>query len=122
MFTLVGRIYLINVISDKKVQIILKKQSRGKQVLISIEVFGKWKYEFDKLKLKKNDKISGILFVNANLYKGKFYNDLYFEKINVYTEKEKPLNLIKQETDLFYGEYGLGNKVIVDEITGKPKF
>jgi hypothetical protein len=122
MFLITGRIYTINIVSEKKIQIVLKKQSRGKQVLLAIEVFGKWKYEADRLKLKKNDKISAVLFIQANIYKGKFYNDIYFEKISVFTEKPKPINTIKQETDMFIGEYGLGNKVIIDETTGKPKF
>jgi hypothetical protein len=119
MFTITGRIYTINIISEKKIQIVLKKQIRGKQVLIAIEVFGKWKYEADKLKLKKGDKITGVVFVNANIYKGKFYNDIYFESISAYSEKSE--NETKQKETLF-GEYGISGKVLIDEKTGKPYF
>lgn len=122
MFTITGRIYTINIISEKKIQIVLKKQSRGKQVLIAIEVFGKWKYEADKLKLKKGDKISGTVFVNANMYKGKFYNDIYFERISVNAEKPQKPNNVKTETDIFFGQYGVSGKVLINEQTGKPYF
>mgnify|MGYP003336230601 CR=1 FL=1 len=120
MFQLTGRIYTINVISDKSIQIVIKKTIRGKQVLIAVNIFGKWKYEADKLKLKKNDKITGVLFINSHLYKGKFYNDISFEKIEKYIEKPKPQKEQPiPEHELFYG---ISNKVIINEETGKPYF
>jgi hypothetical protein len=123
MFLLTGRIFTINVISEKSIQIVLKKQSKGKQVLISVNVFGKWKYKADNLKLKKNDKISATLYINANLFKGKFYNDLYFEEIELYSEKIKSELNLKKEADIFYnGQLGISNKVIINEETGKPYF
>jgi hypothetical protein len=123
MFLLTGRIFTINVISEKSIQIVLKKQSKGKQVLISVNVFGKWKYKADNLKLKKNDKISATLYINANLFKGKFYNDLYFEEIELYSEKTKSELNLKKEADIFYnGQLGISNKVIINEETGKPYF
>jgi len=123
MFLLTGRIYTINVISEKSIQIVLKKQSKGKQVLISVNVFGKWKYKADNLKLKKNDKITATLYINANLFKGKFYNDLYFEEIELYSEKSKSELNLKEEADMFYnGQLGISNKSIINEETGKPYF
>ena len=86
---LVGRILTINVISDKSVQIVIKKQMDGKVVPIAISVFGFWKQKMDEMKLLKNEKIGGKVYIKSNLYKGKYYTDIYFKEIERIQPKPK---------------------------------
>jgi hypothetical protein len=128
MFDITARILTINIISDKSAQIILKKTIKGKQTPIAINVFGIWKIKMDKMKLLKNEKISGKVYVNSNMYKGKWYTDIYFNEINRFVEKPKYDPYSHQqiqkpiENDLFKEEDlngGIGNKYIIDEETGE---
>ena len=89
MFIITGKIFTINEISPKVAQIVLKKQVRGKQTAIAIEVYGYWKDKADALKLKKNDKIRGRVYAKSNLYKNKWYSDLYFRDIELCEVKPK---------------------------------
>jgi hypothetical protein len=118
MFTIEGRILTINVISEKSAQIVIKKKIFGEDTPIAISVFGFWKTKMDALKLKPKDKISGKVYLKANLYKGKWYTDVYFKDIILVAEKKK--NNSENKSDLFNEkELGIGNIRIVDEETGE---
>ena len=121
MFDITGRIITIHNLSDKSAQVVLKKQVRGKQTAISIGVFGLWKQKLDDLKLQKNDKISGKVYLKSNFFKGKWYTDVYFNKVDRVAEKPKFKDLEKpNEQNLFDNESGgIGNNFIVDEETGE---
>lgn len=116
MFDITGRILTINKISEKSAQIVIKKTIKGKLSPIAINVFGLWKEKMDNMRLKKNDKISGRVYIKSNLWKNKWYNDLYFNEIFLIEDKKKKSN----ENDLFTTEDGgIGNKFIIDEETGE---
>lgn len=129
MFELVGKILTINVLSDKSLQVVIQKQIQGKKTPIAIEVYGFWKTKFEEMKLQKNDKIVGKVYLKSNLYKGKWYTDLNFKEIKRWEKKPKfdfvTKTYIKQEKipehELFFDD-NIGNKYIIDEKTGKPKF
>ena len=116
MFYIVWKILTINVISDKSAQIVLEKQIKGKKTPIAINVFGFWKEKLDNLNLQPKEKIEGRVYVRSNLYKGKWYTDLYFKGIDRYVQKpkfKKPdanLNLFEEkeikEFQLTYDENG----------------
>ena len=107
------------------------KQVKGKKTPIAVEVYGFWKTKFDELKLQKNDKIVGTLYIKSNLYKGKWYNDLYFNEVKRFVKKpkydpytntyEKP-SIKNSENELFNNEEILGGGYCVDEETGEIKF
>lgn len=88
MFIITGRIFTINEINPKSAQIVIKKQVRGKQTAIALDVFGFWKEKADALKLKKNDKIRGRAYLKSRLYNNKWYTDLYFREIQLVEEKQ----------------------------------
>ena len=116
MYDLTGRILTINEISPKSAQIVIKKTIKGKLSPIAVDIFGFWKEKMDKMKLKKNDKISGRLYIKSRLWKNKWYNDLYFNEITLIEDKKKK----PEENDLFTtDEGGIGNKFIIDEETGE---
>jgi hypothetical protein len=118
MFDITGRILTINEISKKSAQIVIKKTIKGKLSPIAIDVFGLWKEKADKMKLKKNDKIGGRLYIKSRLWKNKWYNDLFFNEIFLIEDKKKQDNNNKE--DLFTSlEGGIGNKFIIDEETGE---
>lgn len=111
MFILTGKIFTINEISPKVAQIVVKKQVRGKQTAIAIEVYGFWKEKADALKLKKNDKIKGRVYAKSNLYKNKWYSDLYFREIELVEPKAKHGGNLRDEDIIgdvkhFYDEQG----------------
>lgn len=89
MFDITGRILTINYISEKSAQVVIKKQVRGKQVAIAINIFGFWLEKMKQLKLQKNEKIEGKVFVKSNLYKNKWYTDLYFCEVHRWIKKPK---------------------------------
>lgn len=127
MFEITGRILTIVEISPKSAQIILKKQVKGKQTAIAIDVWGFWKEKMDALKLRKNEKVQGRVYVKSNLYKGKWYTDLYFQDVQRYVPKPKwnpdpDYYKKKQETPLFDDEEPLGQKPAIDEETGEILF
>lgn len=131
MFEITGRILTINVLSDKSVQVVLQKQVDGKKTPIAIEVYGYWKLKLDELKLKKNEKIVGRVYIKSNLYKGKWYTDLTFKEVkrwekkpkyNPFTNSYEVDEKKKPEHELFYEVSNIGNKYLIDEKTGKPKF
>jgi hypothetical protein len=127
MFEIVGRILTINKVSDKVSQVVIKKQVQGKQTPIAIDVFGFYKDKMEALKLMKNDKIQGRVFVKSNLYKGKWYTDFYFKDIKRYEPKPKynPQPNTKPEHELFFeadeeiGNGGIGNIFIIDDESGE---
>ena len=123
---LTGRILTINIISEKSAQIVIKKQMDGKVVPIAISVFGYWKQKMDEMKLLKNDKIGGRVYIKSNLYKGKYYTDIYFKEIQRIEQKPKNIFVAPNtptEQNLFdetdYTLNGIGN--IVDEETGEVR-
>ena len=131
MFELTGRILTINVLSDKSVQVVVQKQVNGKKTPIAVEVYGYWKTKLDELKLQKNDKIVGRVYIKSSLYKGKWYTDLNFKEVKRWEKKPKynPLTNSfesapkkKPEHELFYESDNIGGNFIIDEKTGKPKF
>jgi hypothetical protein len=122
---MVGRMFTVNVISDKSVQLVVKKIIRKKPVLISFSVYGYVKSNFDKLKLLKNEKIKITFSIAANLYKSRYYNDLNCEKVERVAEAPKYGNETVKDTgnpDLFNSKdsfiEGIEN-FIIDEETGE---
>jgi hypothetical protein len=130
MFEITGRILTINVLSDKSAQVVLQKQIDGKKTAIAIEVYGIWKTKFEEKKFQKNDKIVGRVYLKSNLYKGKWYTDLNFREVRRWEKKPKfdfiTKTYIKEEKkpehELFFEVSNIGNKYLIDEKTGKPKF
>jgi hypothetical protein len=116
MFEITGRIFTIHLISEKSAQIVIKKMVNKKQTLFVVNVFGIWKCKMDDLKLQKNDKIYGKVYVKGSLYKNKWYNDIYFEQIEKISEKSKTND---NDIQMQFGDGGIGNKYIVDEETGE---
>ena len=116
MFVIKGRILTINLLSEKSAQVILKKQVKGKKTAIAIDVFGFWKDKMEELHLKKNDKIKGVVYIKSNLYKGKYYTDIYFNHIELVNEEKnnKPI-----DNNLFNNETSIGGGNIICEKTGK---
>jgi|GEM_PF-1639662 len=119
-----GRIFTINRLTDKSAQIVIKKQMDGKVVPIAIEVFGFWKEKMEAMHLNKNDKISGKFYLKSNLYKGKYYTNIYFKSIEKVEDKQKNTfatnsgggqRLFEKEDDNMLN--GIGN--IIDEDTGE---
>jgi hypothetical protein len=117
-----GRIYTINNLAKNSAQVVIKKTINRKQTLIAINVFGKWKDKMDAMKLLKNDKIKGTLYLKSNLYKGKFYTDVYFcniermaDKKNAYQYANNIKNDLFDNTDSFIKD----DNYIVDEETGE---
>jgi 3-polyprenyl-4-hydroxybenzoate decarboxylase len=128
MFEITARILTIHLISDKSAQVVLKKQVKGKQVAIAINVFGFWKEKFDALKLQKNDKIVGRVFVKSEFYKTKWYTEFYFNEVKRFVAKPKydPYtqtygNPVKKNTEneLFEDADNIGNNYIIDDETGE---
>ena len=103
MFDIVGRILMINIISDKSAQVVIEKQIKGKKTPIAINIFGYWKDKMESLKLLPKEKIEGRVYVKSNLYNGKWYTDLYFKGIDRYVQKpkfkktESNLNLFEED-------------------------
>jgi hypothetical protein len=131
MYQLTGRILTINVLSEKSVQIVIQKQIKGKKTPIAVVVYGYWKTKVDELKLQKNDKIVGTLYIKSNLYKGKWYSDLYFNEVKRFVKKPKynPItntyetpNIKNKENELFEDEEIIGGGYCIDEKTGEIKF
>ena len=89
MFDIVGKILMINIISDKSAQVVIEKQIKGKKTPIAINIFGFWKDKMETLKLLPKEKIEGRVYVKSNLYNGKWYTDLYFKGIDRYVQKPK---------------------------------
>lgn len=119
-----GRILTINIVSDKVAQIVIKKQVDGKIVPIAINLFGFWKDKMHELHLNKGDKISGRLYIKSNLWKGKYFTDVYFKAIEKvenkpkysFQENSKPTQNLFDEVDDDVLN-GIGN--IIDEETGE---
>jgi hypothetical protein len=103
MFDIVGKILMINIISEKSAQVVVEKQIKGKKTPIAINIFGFWKDKMDSLKLLPKEKIEGRVYVKSNLYNGKWYTDLYFKGIDRYVQKtkfkkpESNLNLFEED-------------------------
>lgn len=113
-----GRILAINEISEKSAQIVLRKMMKGKVVPVAIGVFGYYKKLMDDMKLQKNDKICGRVYLKSNLYKGKWYTDIYFEQIEKLPEKPKKNKTT--EAELFENNSFIKeNNYIVDCNTGE---
>ena len=112
MFVITGRVLTIHKLSDKASQIVLKKTVKGKMTPIAIDVFGFWKDKMEEMKLSKNDKIKGTVYVKSNLYKNKWYTDLYFKEIEWVQTKAKPSkNGYRYSEDDIIGD----NKRLYDE-------
>ena len=127
MFELKGRLFTINVISDKKAQVVLKTTHKGKPILSVYEAFGFIKTRLDELRLQKNERVEGRWYTKGNLYKGKWYPDNCISEIRRYVKKPKygypiptpatPKGSENKQIDLELG--GIGNKFIIDEETGE---
>ncbi len=110
-----GRIYHINPINDKVIQIVLKKKVYGKDTPIAFAVIGYWKdIVLNQLKLKVKDKIKGTVVLKSNLYKGKYYTDVTLRDIEIVPDKPKE-DKGEQTTFNMDGYEGY----IVDEETGE---
>lgn len=116
MFEIKGKIFLINKVSEKSAQIILRKKIRKKDVLIVISIFGFWKNKFEDKGIQKNDTISGVVYSDAKLYNGKWYNNLFFNEV---TKIEKKAKNTKMDIQDLFSSGGIGNSYIVDEETGE---
>ena len=116
-----GRILTINVVNDKLAQVVLKKQIAGKYTPISINVFGYWKDKMQELHLNKGEKISGTIYLKSNLYKGKYYTEVYFKEIFRVEDKPKFTHIqnSKGEQGMFDEESLVGVGFIIDEETGE---
>jgi hypothetical protein len=116
MFDLVAKILTINVISEKSAQIVVEKQIKGKKTPIAINVFGFWKEKLDSLNLQPKEKIEGRVYAKSNLYKGKWYTDLYFKGIDRYVGKPKFNKSEQPNLNLFHEEEkGINYKPFYDE-------
>jgi hypothetical protein len=120
-----GRIFTIHQLSETQAQIVLKKTNGGKQVLLAVNIFGRFKKAIDEMKLKKNDKITGKLYFNAELYNNRFKNNLYFLSIDKVENKPKntfvPEGAIKTK-QLFEDDAPFNEEEeihIIDEETGE---
>ncbi len=112
-----GRVYHINPINDKVIQVVLKKKVYGKDTPIAFAVVGYWKdVVTNQLKLKVKDKIKGTVILKSNLYKGKYYTDVNLKDIEIVPEKPKELNGDKGAPTLEIDDMG---GYIVDEETGE---
>jgi hypothetical protein len=109
MYELTGRIVEVVKISDRVSKIVIQKQVSGKKTAIAVEVFGLWKTKVDELRLQKNEKIVGKLFLKSNIYNGKWYTDCYFKEVKRWVPKPKynpdEYNQTKKtpEHELFFG-------------------
>jgi hypothetical protein len=83
-----GRIFDIVIINEKVAQIVLKKKVNEKIVPVAISIFGFWKNKaLDEMKIKLKDKIRGNVYMKSNVYKGKYYTDVFFKEIYFAEEK-----------------------------------
>lgn len=120
MFVIQGRILTINTISDKSAQVVLQKQVNGKKTPIAINVWGYWKERMEGMKLQKNEKIQGKVFVKSTLWKNKWFTDFYFREFERVAEKPKNE---KSGGNLFEGDSFISeNNNIVDPETGEIIF
>lgn len=109
-----GRIFQINPINDKVIQVILKKKVYGKDTPIAFAVIGFWKdMVVNELKLKPKDKIKGTVILKSNLYKGKYYTDVNLKDIEIIHDKPK------EEKVEYTNEMNFDDNYIVDEETGE---
>jgi hypothetical protein len=114
MFILQGRILTINIISEKSAQIVLQKQVNRKKTPIAINIWGVSKFKMDALKLQPKEKIEGRVYLKSNLYKGKWYTDLYF--LDVFRSVDKPKYDKPKEQNMFEDEeFGIGNVRLLDD-------
>jgi len=89
-----GRIFDIVKVSDNVAQIVLKKKMKDKIVPVAITVMGYWKDKaLKEMKLKPKDKIKGNIYLKSNLFKGKYYTDVFFRE--VYLIEPAPINMNK---------------------------
>jgi hypothetical protein len=109
-----GRIFDINHINDKCIQVVLSKKVNGKKTPIAFAVLGVWKdVVVNQLKLKPKDKIRGNVVLKSNLFKGKYYTDVVLKNIELIPEKIKD---DKHEGELYDDD---AQGFIVDEETGE---
>lgn len=109
-----GRVFHINHLNPKVIQVVIKKKVRGKTMPIAFAVLGFWKDKVvNELKLKKNDKIRGRVEMKSKLYNGKYYTDVVLYDIELVPDKPKE----DKSTDQM--DLDLPNNYIVDEETGE---
>jgi hypothetical protein len=109
-----GRIFHINHLNDKVIQVVLRKKINGKQTPIAFAVLGYWKdIVLNDLKLKPKDKIRATVVLKSNLYKGKYYTDVTLKNIELLQEKIKEDNNSNELQLQHMDDY------IVDEETGE---
>lgn len=114
-----GRVYHINPINDKVVQVVLKKKVYGKDTPIAFAVIGYWKdFVLNQLKIKAKDKIKGTVVLKSNLYKGKYYTDVTLRDIEIVPDKPKELTTTPESPTLDLEIDKMGG-YIVDEETGE---
>jgi len=79
-----GRIFDIVKVTDTVAQIVLKKKVKDKIVPVAITILGYWKDKaLNEMKLKMKDKIRGNVYLKSNLYKGRYYTDVYFREVYI---------------------------------------
>lgn len=109
-----GRIFHINHLSDKVIQVVLRKKVNGKQTPIAFAVLGYWKdIVLNELRLKPKDKIRATVVLKSNLYKGKYYTDVTLKNIELVPEK------IKEDNNSNELELESMDNYIIDEETGE---
>lgn len=112
-----GRVYHINPINEKVIQVVLKKKVYGKDTPIAFAVIGFWKdVVLEKLKLKPKDKIKGTIVLKSNLYKGKYYTDVTLRDIEIVPDKPKDTTEGSPTFEMDIDDMG-GH--IIDEETGE---
>lgn len=117
-----GKIFTINNLSEKLSQVVIKKQVAGQKVLIAVDVYGFWKDKMDAMKLQKNEKITGKIYMKSKLYKGKYYTDVLFKEINRYIGNSKYGFINKKDFSqkaTLFKDYDIPYMQIVDEETGE---
>ena len=104
MNVMTGKIFDIVHLSDKSVQIVLRKKQGDKFGLVAIGVFGFWRDKaINELNLKPKDKIKGKLYFSSRLTKDKsrYWTDVCFKEIFVL---EKAVNINTLFVDKETGE------------------
>jgi len=85
MFILKGKIFDIHNITDKDVQIVVRKKIGEKIVPVAISMFGFYWEKAKAMGLKQGDKITGKVYLKSKFWeKGtKYFTDAYFKEIKV---------------------------------------
>lgn len=127
-----GRLFTINIISEKSLQVVIQKTILGKKSLIAYNVFGSAKFKFDKQRFNKNDKVVIKYIPKTELYNGRYRTELVLleishevkkPKFNPYNQKPITENALFTESQIQAetedDSDGIGGNHIIDEETGE---